>query len=464
MKKLLFILLFCWPIIGFTQQNWYKSSPSEYMWKYVGDTNFSAHEMSYVSLAFNPSDNMPYVAYTDYGFSNKLTVMKFDGTRWSIVGTAGFSADEANFISLVFNQSGEPFVAFSDGHNSGRTTVMKFNGTTWEYVGDPRFSPDVAYSTHLAISQSGQPFVAFSDFACPPHKASVMKFDGINWVYVGNAGFSLGKANFTSLAFSQSGQPYVAYSDFANYERATVMKFNGTDWVNVGNAGCSASKVLYINLEFSPSDTLPYIAFTDFSNSNPFKTTAMKFDGTNWVIVGNAGFSPNGGYPTLAFSPTGQPYVAFGDDTINHKATVMKFDGINWFFVGNAGFSGQGEVWQNSIAINALGEPYIAFVECDDNCVVSIMKYDSVSVGINELIQNRLKVYPTPSSGKITVESSELQSQGQLTILNLGGQQLMQQEITEPKTTIDVSHLTPGIYMVKMVGDKKVMMGKFVKH
>ena len=68
-----------------------------------------------------------------------------------------------------------------------------------------------------------------------------MKFNGTNWVNVGNEGFSAGEADYTSLAFNSSnGVPFIAYSDYVNSQKATVMKFDGTNWVNVGNAGFSA--------------------------------------------------------------------------------------------------------------------------------------------------------------------------------------------------------------------------------
>ena len=66
----------------------------------------------------------------------------------------------------------------------------------------------------------------------------------------------------------------------------------------------------------------------------------MKFDGTNWVNIGNAGFSAGISYYTsLAFSPTGEPYVAYQDCVNHYKATVMKYDGTQWVNVGNEDFS-----------------------------------------------------------------------------------------------------------------------------
>jgi photosystem II stability/assembly factor-like uncharacterized protein len=83
-------------------------------------------------------------------------------------------------------------------------------------------------------------------------------------------------------------------------------------------------------------------------------------------------------------------------------------------------------------------------------------------VGINNLNQNAstLTVYPNPTSNTITIETL---AKGPIFILNLGGQQLLQQEITEPTTAIDVSGLPSGVYVVKVVGEKGVQVGKFIK-
>lgn len=87
---------------------------------------------------------------------------------------------------------------------------------------------------------------------------------------------------------------------------------------------------------------------------------------------------------------------------------------------------------------------------------------DSCTVFINETSQYNgfLLLYPNPAFNTITIESP---AKGSISICSTSGQQLLQQEITEPTTTIDVSNLPSGIYVVKVVGEKGVQVGKFVK-
>jgi len=69
-------------------------------------------------------------------------------------------------------------------------------------------------------------------------------------------------------------------------------------------------------------------------------------------------------------------------------------------------------------------------------------------------------IYPNPSSDYITIETT---ARGTVAIHNSNGQQLLHQKITEPTTTIDVCGLKSGVYVVKLVGEKGVELGKFIK-
>ena len=91
-----------------------------------------------------------------------------------------------------------------------------------------------------------------------------MELTGYN---VGNEVSQQDGWNIVSLAFGSSdSQPYVAYTDWWKFGKATVMKFDGTNWVNVGNVGFSAGEADYTSLAFSPSGQ-PYVAYEDYANS-----------------------------------------------------------------------------------------------------------------------------------------------------------------------------------------------------
>lgn len=74
--------------------------------------------------------------------------------------------------------------------------------------------------------------------------------------------------------------------------------------------------------------------------------------------------------------------------------------------------------------------------------------------------ESPLTIYPNPASITITIETT---SKGQLSILNLNGNQLLQKEITKPRIQFDISTLPGGVYIVRLTNDKTVEVGKFVR-
>jgi hypothetical protein len=94
---------------------------------------------------------------------------------------------------------------------------------------------------------------------------------------------------------------------------------------------------------------------------------------------------------------------------------------------------------------------------------VTVMKYDSVMVGINESKESKFSLYPNPATDKITVELSGMTQGGNLTIVDIEGQEFITRQITEPKTQIDISNLPSGVYFVQLTKDKTVEVEKVVK-
>ena len=349
--------------------------PNNSDWVNVGNPGFSA------SYAFSPSfaigsNDVLYVAYSDYANGSKATVMKFDGTNWIPVGNPGFSAYAIQSTSIAMDSNNFPYIAYTDGV-SLKATVMKFNGTNWVVVGTSGFSTGNA-NPSIAIDTNNVPYVVYADGG-DNFKATVMKFDGTNWVYVGVQGFSgSGQIGETSIAIGSNNIPYVSYIEFGMDQKATVMKFDGTNWVYVGVQGFSGSSAPYLSLALDLYN-IPYVTFRDVLNGS--KATVMKFNGTSWVNIGNAGFSA--GWitdPVLSFNSNNTPYVSYTDVSAYSRITTMKFDGTNWVNVGMQGFSPNAS-WIPSLVIDSYGVPYVLFQDADDG-KVTVMKYIQIAPSI----------------------------------------------------------------------------------
>jgi uncharacterized repeat protein (TIGR01451 family) len=71
-------------------------------------------------------------------------------------------------------------------------------------------------------------------------------------------------------------------------------------------------------------------------------------------------------------------------------------------------------------------------------------------------------IYPNPASDELTIEAPQGRYT-RLTITNIVGQQLLQQDIHKPEFDVDVRQLSPGMYFVNMQGEGGSSVKKFVK-
>lgn len=347
-------------------------------WIGVGNPGFSESAVYNTTIAFNPTTNQPYIAYSDGGHSYAATVMRYDGTNWMPVGSPGFSFAGALYTSIAFNPANnQPYVAYSDYTTFGNATVMTFESNNWTPVGNILFSAGQANYINIAFKPSNnQPYVVYSDSGSSGN-ATVMQLDSNSntWIPVGSPGFSAGEADYTDIAFDQlNNQPYVVYQDFGNSLNATVMKFdaNSSTWIPVGSPGFSQSIAFYTSIAFNPSNNQPYVVYSDGDSG---KATVMKFNGESWVYVGKRQFSAGqANFTSIVFNPSNnQPYVVYSDGN-SGKATVMAFNGTSWINAGNSDFSSSQALF-TSIGFNQLNnEPYVVYSDGSSENKATVMK------------------------------------------------------------------------------------------
>jgi hypothetical protein len=102
-----------------------------------------------------------------------------------------------------------------------------------------------------------------------------------------------------------------------------------------------------------------------------------------------------------------------------------------------------------------------SYLQKSPNSIISVTVIPQVNTGINlNELSNRIMVYPNPSTDNITIESPQ---QATIEILNIQGQTILQQQIQQGKTDIDISGLAKGIYILRLNSNDKTAVTRIVK-
>ena len=83
--------------------------------------------------------------------------------------------------------------------------------------------------------------------------------------------------------------------------------------------------------------------------------------------------------------------------------------------------------------------------------------------------ENAMQVFPNPVTGMLKLISNKLYDHGVIDLYNLLGKKVFHVQINEeagslkPETNVDVSELSPGIYFLKVSGEKSQQIIKIIK-
>ncbi|MCX6246669.1 MAG: T9SS type A sorting domain-containing protein [Bacteroidetes bacterium] len=73
-----------------------------------------------------------------------------------------------------------------------------------------------------------------------------------------------------------------------------------------------------------------------------------------------------------------------------------------------------------------------------------------------------LNLYPNPASDRVTI-STEMTGHSVISVYNLQGQILMQRQMQQGKTDIDIREFAKGVYIVRLTGNAGAEAGRFIK-
>lgn len=309
-------------------------------WSSVGaPQSASVGQAWYNKLAIG-ADGQVYLTCRDYGAGARMSLRHFDASAnaWFSVGPNGSSPGEAHWTDVALGPTGEPFVVYADRSTNpiDCPTAMRYTAGNWYFLGGTGFSGTTASFPSIAVDADNAPLAAFSDAAFfDPNtgtgRASVMRFDSstFSWTPVGARGFSPdGAANLT-LTLDRTGAPWIAY--YVWHSRIVVMRFDGTAWQQVGGSASGPERPevqtegwrQWLSLAFDSQNT-PYVSYQRLDDGD--RAAVRRFDGANWVAVGNLGFSgADADYLSMAIGRDDVPYVVFRDAANGYRMSVMRF-------------------------------------------------------------------------------------------------------------------------------------------
>jgi hypothetical protein len=110
--------------------------------------------------------------------------------------------------------------------------------------------------------------------------------------------------------------------------------------------------------------------------------------------------------------------------------------------------------------------PYENYISSNaDGCASSYeISAACEEVGVEDSPLNRnLRIYPNPANNAVFIETPENSGDQHLEIFNASGQQMLNKTISGISGWIDISNLPKGFYIVRFIGENKLLIGKFVK-
>ena len=437
MKKVFCILMFMFPVVGFAQ------------W-----TALSSGTTGNLSSIFFTDANTGYAAGSTQDEYPLIIKTTDGGITWNELssGISGY----AIIYSIFFNNADTGYIVCWEEIISPKGIILKTinGGTVWNPLSSGNnFNLNSVYfinaNTGFAVGQMGNLFKTNNG--------------GALWIDQSQeTGY-----NLNSVYFINADTGYTAGGDLWDAEdgpmNGGILKTTdgGNQWTSIA-AGEYALQSVYFtdaNTGYAVGMWWQKVNAEECSQGTVILKTTN--GGADWV-------NQSSGIP--------DQYTSISNDFIDNLYSVYFTNADTGYAVGDSGRiikttdGGTNWIRQTSGTTSTLNSVFFVgrdtgYVAGSNGIILKTTNGGGYPAGLNKLPSkpNTIKIYPNPSSDRVTIETSAISTQNQLSIMNLSGQEVLTSQLTKASIIIDISGLPCGVYVVKLIGSKGMQMGKFVK-
>ena len=380
-----------------------------------------------------------------------VRVYKYENNDWQQLGSdivnESILEKVGSSVSLSSNGLTVAIGAVDGGNlDEGLVRIYEFKDNNWqktaEIVGDG-IQFYLGYKVKLTPDAK---FLAASAYRDKSSKKGTVKvYENIagNWTQKGTN--LQGEFNYDAfgitLDLSNDGNTLAVGNK--GRKKVEVYKFENNDWVLFGNAFTGLNSPISVSL----SSNATKIAVGSSTGVSIYENNAG-----SWNLLGSK--ISFGNYTAL--SPDGTK-IAIGDaDAYTIKNYI--FENNTWSQRGVDVKTWRGSQFGKSIDISADGDTFIA---ASDTAFPRIYTFNDALLSTkNYLLNNAVSIYPNPIKTSFNINISNSLNVKEVVIYTLLGKQVYKSYSTK----INISHLSKGIYLSKIITNKGSILKKLIKN
>jgi hypothetical protein len=380
-------------------------------------------------------------------------IATWNGTKWDSVGSGiktwsnGGIGAFAIYDSVLFGAG-----QFYEAGNDSAKSIAQWNGTTWDSVGAELIA--MAGQNVVTVALYNKEIYAGGSFIIKEGGKTfnfIARWNGINWDSVGSGFDNI--PWYASVVYN--GKLYVGgyFTHAGGISANYIACWDGTKWDSVGNGLNNAVHALTIY-----NGNLYAAGLFTTAGGIPVNHIA-KWDGIKWDSLGKG---TNGNIEALAVY-NGRLIVGGYFDSAEGKPAgyIASWDGANWNPIGIGLSSGHYGVWCLGVYDSTLyaGGDFTKSGSVTDSNIA--MWSGPLGMNIIDMCKPNVKVYPNPSDGKFTIESSVVSGKSLVEIYNVLGEKIYNETLRQVQgdNQIDLSNQTSGIYLYRVVSEKGELIG-----